>query len=709
MGGWLGALGARARWRRDADVVVMGSGAAGIAAALTAAAAGLRVLVVTKDLVGGATPLAQGGLAAALGAGDTPAAHVRDTLVAGAGLCEPGAAAALADGAPGAIEWLTGLGARLETLDLRLEGGHSARRIVHSGDDASGAEVHRTLLAALLASGIEILDRTVALDLLLSDTRERGAAGRIAPSDEGRTAAEVTEPASSASRASGPGGNATVLVTGTRETDGAGTGARARAGNGTAAANAGPAGALAGEPVPARSVAGLAAALIGADGRLTPGVISARAVVIAAGGLGQAFATTSNPPGATGDGIAIAARAGAVIRDLEFVQFHPTVLWLPEASGQCPLITEALRGAGAVLRDLDGTALMAGHDPRGDLAPRDVVAARMAEVIAADGAGHVWLDATGLGRDLLEDGFPTVTAACRKHGIDPVTEMIPVAPGAHYSCGGILAGLDGRTSLGGLYAAGEAASTGVQGANRLASNSVTEAIIAGRRTGAGIAAALSVTRPDSFSQPGALSLPLGPDLAGFPGSTGFPGSIVRTALLAAARNANEPIGSGEGGSADARRATIAGAMSRYAEVMRDGDGLTQLLRVIAETGHSPGSRTRTASTDALDYGGGAESGSHRMRADGHTAVALATMTGSRAQTATMETVEGTSGPGCLDLEAVEAANLLVVSMLIAVGARRRAESRGCHRRRDAADTAATPWHTLIRWDGHRLVVSKEAL
>jgi L-aspartate oxidase len=155
---------------READVVVVGSGAAGISVALTAAAAGLRVLVVTKDLGGGATPLAQGGLAAALGAGDTPAAHVSDTLVAGAGLCEPDVVAALADGAPGAIGWLTRLGARLETRDLRLEGGHSARRIIHSGDDATGAEVHRTLLAALLASGIEILDRTVALDLLLSDT-----------------------------------------------------------------------------------------------------------------------------------------------------------------------------------------------------------------------------------------------------------------------------------------------------------------------------------------------------------------------------------------------------------------------------------------------------------------------------------------------------------------------------------------------------------
>jgi L-aspartate oxidase len=637
-------------WRRDADVVVVGSGAAGISVALTAAARGLRVLVVTKDLVGGATPLAQGGLAAALGAGDTPAAHVSDTLVAGAGLCEPGIVAALADGAPGAIGWLTGLGAQLETRDLRLEGGHSARRIVHSGDDATGAEVHRTLLAALLASRIEILDRTVALDLLVSDTDRADGADR----------------ADGVRRAAGSGGTSRAdRVTGSGGTDGAGTGTGARARRGTAAANAVPAGPLAGEPAPARSVTGLAAALIGAGGRLTPGVISARAVVIAAGGLGQAFGTTSNPAGVTGDGIAIAARAGAVIRDLEFVQFHPTVLWLPGASGQCPLITEALRGAGAVLRDSGGTPLMAGHDPRGDLAPRDVVAARMAEVIARGSAdaGHVWLDATELGRDLLENGFPTVTAACRKHGIDPVTEMIPVAPGAHYSCGGILAGLDGRTSLPGLYAAGEAASTGVQGANRLASNSVTEAVIAGRRTGAAIAGSLSAAHA-------------GTDVPSAPSPV--PGSIARQAAAAtagqkaqkaamqAAESATEPTGGGDGTSAGARRAALAKAMSRYAGVMRDGDGLARLLEEIAETGAPCSLGPATAS-------------------------------------------DGADEPGSLDLEVVEAANLRAVSMLIAVGARRRAESRGCHRRRDAAGPAAAPWHTLARWDGHRLVVTKEAL
>jgi len=167
----------RARWRRDADVVVVGSGAAGISAALTAAASGLRVLIVTKDLIGGATPLAQGGLAAAIGPGDSAASHVSDTLTAGAGLCEPDVVASLAAAAPGVIDWLAGLGARLDTRELRLEGGHSHRRIVHSGDDATGAEVHRVLLAALLASGVEILDRTVALELMVKNRLLAGVIG----------------------------------------------------------------------------------------------------------------------------------------------------------------------------------------------------------------------------------------------------------------------------------------------------------------------------------------------------------------------------------------------------------------------------------------------------------------------------------------------------------------------------------------------------
>ncbi|HEY3883079.1 MAG TPA: FAD-binding protein [Trebonia sp.] len=652
---------------------MVGSGAAGISVALTAAARGLRVLVLTKDLVGGATPLAQGGLAAALGPGDTAAAHVSDTLTAGAGLCEPGVVAALADAAPGAIGWLTGLGARLETRDLRLEGGHSAHRIVHSGDDATGAEVHRTLLSALLASsagsGIEILDRTIALELLPDDT------------------------------------------------DRTGVGAGARVAGGTAAANAGQAnGTLAGVPASAPGVRGLAAAFIGADGGLTPGLIRARTVVIAAGGLGQAFGTTSNPAGATGDGIAIAARAGVVIRDLEFVQFHPTVLWLPGASGQCPLITEALRGAGAVLRELDGTPLMAGHDPRGDLAPRDVVAARMAEVIAAGEAGHVWLDATALGADLLENGFPTVTAACRKHGIDPVTEPIPVAPGAHYSCGGILADLDGRTSLPGLYAAGEAASTGVQGANRLASNSVTEAVIAGRRTGAALAAALQVElaagEPAAVAagEPDAAASGVSPTW----GQLGAGGSTVTGRSAAGAAPVLVPAGrpvSGypfAGGRGSASRRELAEAMSRWAGVLRDGDGLARLAGLLGGAGLEPeGDKT------GLEPGGDgaeAEPGGDKTGLEPGRGGAGPSGDGAGLGEGASVRDDGSAGPGSdFDLEAVEAANLRTVSLLIAAGAGRRAESRGCHRRRDAAVTAAAPWHTLAWFDGRGLVVTEEEL
>jgi L-aspartate oxidase len=402
-------------WERDADVVVVGSGAAGMAAALAAAARGRRVLLLTKeDLGGGSTPLAQGGLAAAIGPGDDGDLHRRDTLVAGAGLCEPAAVAALVAAAPAEIARLAGRGARLERSALHLEGGHSRHRIVTAGGDAIGREVHRVLLGALLASPVQVLTRCVVLDALTGD----GAVG------------------------------------------------------------------------------GIAAGLVGDDGNLRVGTVRARAVVLATGGFGQAYATTTNPAGVTGDGLALAARAGAELRDIEFVQFHPTVLWQASAAGQCPLLTEALRGAGAVLVDEAGRPVMAGH-PLGDLAPRDVVSAAMQERMGL--ADHLWLDATGLGRVVLERDFPTVTALCRARGIDPAAEPVPVAPGAHYACGGIRADLDGRTSVPGLYAIGEAASTGVHGANRLASNSLTEALITGRRTGERLGRALP--RPVTGLQP----------------------------------------------------------------------------------------------------------------------------------------------------------------------------------------------------------------
>jgi L-aspartate oxidase len=381
--------------------------------------------------------------------------------------------ATLAAQAPVEIARLARLGARLEADPLHLEGGHSRRRVVHAGGDAAGAEVHRTLLAALLASTVEILTGAVALDALLDD---RGTVG------------------------------------------------------------------------------GLLVGLVEADGRtLRPGAVTAPAVVLATGGFGQVFATTTSPAGLTGDGLAVAARAGAELRDVEFVQFHPTVLWTEAASGQCPLITEALRGAGAVLVDAAGQPVMAGRHPLGDLAPRDVVAAAMRQRMDRGGgsADHLWLDATGLGRR-LETEFPTVTARCRERGIDPVTQPIPVAPGAHYSCGGILADLDGRTSVPGLLAIGEAASTGVHGANRLASNSLTESLIAGRRAGALLA----------LQQPRPSGLVRAPE----PGRGTRPGD----------------------------RPALAAAMSRYAGVVRDRAGLEHLAGTLAQAPSGDGELTLPA-------------------------------------------------------------------------------------------------------------------
>jgi L-aspartate oxidase len=265
-------------------------------------------------------------------------------------------------------------------------------------------------------------------------------------------------------------------------------------------------------------------------------MVRARAVVLATGGFGQAYATTTNPAGVTGDGLALAARAGAALRDVEFVQFHPTVLWDAEGRGQCPLITEALRGAGAVIVDDSGCTAVPDS-----LAPRDVVSAAMLERMSATGAPHLWLDATPVQR--LDDRFPTVSAACRERGIDPATEPIPVAPGAHYACGGVRADMTGRTSLPGVFAVGEVARTGVHGANRLASNSLTEAMIMGRRLG---------------------------DLLG----RELPHGVIAAPSAA----------DGEMGVAPSARPALAAAMSRHAGLLRDQTGLRELLRSLS---HAP--------------------------------------------------------------------------------------------------------------------------
>ncbi|MBA3606433.1 MAG: L-aspartate oxidase, partial [Acidimicrobiia bacterium] len=413
-----------ATWARDVDVLVLGSGAAGLAAALAVRPV-RSVLVVTKDVLNaGSTAWAQGGLAGVLDPTDSLEHHVKDTLEAGAGLCAEAVVRELVREAPTAIRYLMRLGAAFDPgaegggPALTREGGHSHNRIVHAGGDRSGAEVQRTLDESAMAAGVEVLERAFALDLVTGT----GAGGRQAA---GVTVAELDD----------DGGAASV------------------------------------------------------------GTITARAVVLATGGYGQVFASTSNPPAVTGDGIALALRAGLAVRDVEFVQFHPTVMWGgPDARGQQALVSEAVRGEGAILYDGAGQRVMAGVHPLEDLAPRDVVAAsisrRMAE--APGGIGdHVYLDATNLGERFYAR-FPSITAACREAGIDPARQRIPVAPAAHYACGGVPARLDGATALAGLYAVGEVSCTGVHGANRLASNSLTESVVSGTRVGRELAWELPV-------------------------------------------------------------------------------------------------------------------------------------------------------------------------------------------------------------------------
>jgi len=403
-------------WTHDVDVIVLGSGAAGLSAAL--AARPVRdVLVVTKDVLSaGSTAWAQGGLAGVLGPTDSLQHHVADTLAAGAGLCDEGVVRRLVEEAPRAIRYLMRLGAAFDPdadgrgVALTREGGHSHNRIVHSGGDQSGREVQRTLDQSAIAAGVEVMEWSFALDLLV-------------------------------------GQNA----------------------NGQ------------------RQTAGVRIAVTDAAGHVfSVGDVTARAVVLATGGYGQIFASTSNPPAVTGDGLAMALRAGLAVTDAEFVQFHPTVMCRgPDARGQQALVSEAVRGEGAILFDAAGRRVMEGVHPQEDLAPRDVVAAAISARMAEAPAGvddHVYLDATHLGERFYER-FPSITAACRDAGIDPACERIPVAPAAHYACGGNSADLDGRTAMTGLFAVGEVSATGVHGANRLASNSLTESVVAGTNLG----------------------------------------------------------------------------------------------------------------------------------------------------------------------------------------------------------------------------------
>ena len=423
-------------WSIETDVVVVGSGIAGLTTALhLSRQSTLRVLLVTKDvLAAGSTRWAQGGIAAALGIGDSAEDHFVDTVVAGAGVCDEAAVRTLVREGPAAVRELAQTGARFDRagdgeLSLGREGGHRRNRIAHAGGDATGAEIERALVTRVLdATAVDVIEHALLLDLL---------------------------------------------------TDAGG------------------------------AVVGLTLHVMGEGARDGIGAVRAPAVVLATGGIGQVYASTTNPSVSTGDGVAAALRAGAVVRDLEFVQFHPTVTWLgPHSRGQQPLVSEAVRGEGAFLVDDAGERFMTGAHELADLAPRDVVAKAILRRMRETGADHVWLDARHFGAETWRVRFPTINATLLSLGVDPARDLIPVVPACHYASGGVRVDLSGESSLPGLFACGEAACTGVHGANRLASNSLLEGLVFGHRIAETLIARLGALPPVTAAP--ATPIPAGP-------------------------------------------------------------------------------------------------------------------------------------------------------------------------------------------------------
>jgi L-aspartate oxidase len=418
--------------RLRTDVLVVGSGIAGLSFALKACRFADVILATKKERVESNTNYAQGGVAAVFDPRDSHALHVADTLVAGAGLCHRRAVEELVREGPERVRELMEWGVRFTREDRQVslgrEAGHSRRRILHAAD-LTGQEIERALLAAVASeSRVQVLENHFVWDLTTA-----------------------VEPGSTRTRCSG----ALVLDV-----------------------NAG------------KWVA-----------------VDARTVVLAAGGSGYLYRHTTNPDIATGDGIALGYAAGAAVANVEFVQFHPTAMYPAEARAQ--LVSEAVRGEGAVLRRRDGEEFMTRYHAGGSLAPRDVVARAIDAEMNAAGDPYVLLDLSTLAPHTIDRRFPNIRDTCAKRGIEIPRDPIPVVPAAHYQCGGLLTDWDGRTSLKGLYAAGEIACTGVHGANRLASNSLLEAVVFSHRAALRLSSELpSVPRlPDAAGEPPSLTLP----------------------------------------------------------------------------------------------------------------------------------------------------------------------------------------------------------
>ncbi len=523
----------------ELDLLVLGSGVAGLSAAVRAAGRyGLRTGVLTKgglDLA--TTRWAQGGVAAAL-SGDPEEIdlHFADTLAAGAGLCDVDAVRVLVDEGPRRVEELIAMGAEFDrdergNLELAREGGHSVPRVVHAGGAATGAEIERALVAAVRSTAAVLLEHTFALDLL---------------TDGGRC-----------------------------------YGVRA----------------------------------LGSSGAIHE--VRARNVVLATGGAGQLFAITTNPTVATGDGVAMALRAGVAVADLEFFQFHPTALHhqgMPR-----PLLSEALRGHGALLRDSTGERFV------DELLPRDVVSRAILAAMVAHSSEHVWLDATGL--DHFDRRFPTIHADLVAVGLDPRTDWLPVAPAAHHQCGGIVTDLFGATSMPGLWAAGETSCTGVHGANRLASNSLLEGMVFGPRAVEAIASGVESCSPSGAmrSVPGIRSIGGDPD-ADVAADDLVIGGVALPVPVPPTDRSPEPRRAVDEGDLAALRSRLQQTMSVDAGVLRDQRSLAAAAEVAAGT---------------------------------------------------LAATEGREG-----VEAVELANLATIATALVAAASARTESRGTHTRVD---------------------------
>ena len=466
------------------DLLVLGSGVAGLSAAVRASDHhGWSVGVLTKGVLSTATTQwAQGGVAAVLAAGtDSTDLHFADTLAAGADLCDRDAVRVLVEDGPHRVEDLMAIGAAFDrdaagTLELAREGGHTLPRIVHAGGDATGYEIERALVAATLRTATRVLERHFATDLIVEDGRCVGV------------------------RALDP------------------------------------------------------------DGRAVD--VRAAHVLMATGGAGQLYAVTTNPVESTGDGVAMGLRAGVAVADIEFVQFHPTALHDPRMPR--PLLSEALRGHGALLRDTEGERFV------DELQPRDVVARAITARMIDQGVDHLWLDATGL--EDFEHRFPTMARSLVAAQLDPATDWLPVAPAAHYLCGGLVTDLDGATSLPGLWAAGETTCTGVHGANRLASNSLLEGLVFAPR--AVEAMAKGVEGPEGT---GAMRAVLG----GADGPDHIGGQALPPGLTGPA-----PAAGPSSGTVAERRDQLQRAMTRGAGVLRDETSLAATGEVVASVAAS---------------------------------------------------------------------------------------------------------------------------